>query len=78
MRLTDLTNKKNRCNFDASCPAVYLDAETGNLIIVGAEVIPDGTAGRIGLGEAAVEIDPDLVAKSIGGPISRLLIKLGL
>ena len=78
MLLTDLTNKQNRCNFDASCPAVYLDAETGNLIIVGTEVIPSGIAGRIGLGEAAVEIDPDLIAKSIGGPISRFLWKLGL
>lgn len=78
MRLTDLANKRNRCTFDASCPAVYLDAETGNLIIVGTEVIPDGIAGKIGLGEAAVEIDPDLVARSIGGPISRFLMKLGL
>lgn len=77
MGLINLTKKQDRCEFDGSCPAVYVDAETGNLVIVGAEVIPDGIAGKIGYGEAAVEIDPDLVARSIGGPISRFLMRLG-
>lgn len=69
--MKNLTPERYRCEVCASCPAVY-DAGDGTLVIIGKHVTSDdhsGIVGRIGEGEAAVQISADLVRDALGGPV---------
>lgn len=61
--LTDLTPPQLRCcNSCGSCPAVFKDGATGDLIIVGAT---EELEGKVGPGETAIRINPALLANVI-------------
>jgi len=74
--MQELTPRRSRCAFEASCPAVYLDGD--QLVIVGEKSSMDGTGKTLGADEAAVRIDRHLVAGALAGPVSRFLMWIGL
>ena len=76
--LRELTAKRDRCGDSLTCPAVFEKADAGKLVIVGAKAAQQEVAERVGQGEVALEIDRALVARAIGGPFSRLLMRAGL
>ena len=78
MVLKELTAKQDRCDDSLTCPAVFEKADVGKLVIVGAKAAQQEVAGRVGQDEVALEIDRGLVARAIGGPVSRLLMRAGL
>ena len=76
MTLKDLTPISMRCAM-GSCPAVYEDEDRTHLLIVGKIVERGDFASRIGPGECLVRVNKKLL-HNVGGPLSRLLMRVGL
>lgn len=77
-RFTEITAKRDRCQDSLVCPAVFEDFYSGSLVIVGSKVEEEAIAARTGHRESAVEIDRGLLIRAICGPLSRLLMRVGL
>jgi hypothetical protein len=68
--LKEVTARQDRCGL-GTCPAVFQEAGTGKLVIIGAQ---REVSGRVGLGESAVAIDQGLLSRAvISGPVSGIL-----
>jgi hypothetical protein len=78
MVLKELTAKEDRCGDSLTCPAVFEEVGLNKLVIVGARAAHVEVVSRVGAGEVALEIDRRLVARAIGGRLSRLLLRVGL
>jgi hypothetical protein len=76
--LRELTARQDRCLDQLTCPGVFEKQGAGRVVIVGAMLLPQEFAGRVGKSEAAVEIDRGLLTRAIGGPVSRLFMRFGL
>ena len=76
--LIELTAKQDRCGDSLTCPAVLEETSDNNLYIIGATVARQDVNGRIGASETAIQIDKGMVTRALGGPISRLFMRIGL
>lgn len=79
MGLRNLTPLKMRCGCGVSiqCPAVYEEEDHIHLKIIGKRTEPGELAGSIGSDETIIRVERSLL-NNVGGPISRLLMRLGL
>jgi hypothetical protein len=62
-KLTELTANQDRCNFEASFPAVY--EKNGRIVIIGKEVNLADLSHRVGPGEAVIEIDAGILERAL-------------
>ena len=76
MSLKDLTPAKLRCAF-GQCPGVYLEEDRRHLRIIGKSIEPGILEERIGSDEAVIRIERALL-DNVGGPLSRLFMRMGL
>jgi hypothetical protein len=76
MPFKDLTPAKFRCAF-GQCPGVYLEEDRKHLRIIGKSVDPGVLEARVGSDETVIRIDRALL-HNVGGPLSRLLMRVGL
>jgi hypothetical protein len=76
MALKNLTPLKLRCGL-AQCPAIYEEIGGSHLQIIGEVVEGSEVEARIGPGEALIRVEKALLA-NVGGPISRIMMRLGL
>lgn len=56
-----MINLTRACLSEATCPDIYWDEERGCFVIVGRLLIPAPKDVRVGFGEVAVEIAPELL-----------------
>ena len=76
MALKDLTPAHLKCGL-GQCPGVYEERGGSHLQIIGRVPEESEIVGRVGPGEALIRVDRALLA-NVGGPISRLFMRLGL
>jgi hypothetical protein len=76
MLLKDLTPAKFACGF-AQCPGVYLEEDGKHLRIIGKSIEPGELEKRVGTDESVIRIDRALL-NNVGGPLSRLFMRVGL
>ena len=76
MTLKDLTPAKDRCGI-CQCPGVYLEEDGKHLQIIGKSIEPGELEKRIGEDETVIRIDRSLL-NNVGGPLSRLFMRIGL
>jgi hypothetical protein len=76
MPIKELTAKRDRCGASLTCPAVFDD--NSNLLIIGAKRSHQEIDSRVGAHEVIIEIDRGLVTRALAGPVSRILMRVGL
>jgi hypothetical protein len=74
--LKDLTPARFHCGL-AECPGVYLEEDRKHLRIIGKSIEPGELEKRIGPDETVIRVDRALL-NNVGGPLSRLLMRVGL
>lgn len=73
--MKNLTPKK-MCGL-GQCPGVYEEEDGKHLRIIGASIEPGELSARIAAGEAVIRVERALLS-NVGGPVSRVLMRMGL
>jgi hypothetical protein len=76
--LIERTARQDRCGDALTCPAVLEETTDNSLYMIGAAVARQDVNVRVGANETAIRIDKGLVTRALGGPVSRLFMRIGL
>lgn len=76
--LIERTAQQDRCADVLTCPAVMEETTDNSLYIIGAAVARQDVNVRVGANETAIRIDKGLVTRALGGPVSRLFMRIRL
>jgi hypothetical protein len=76
MALKNLTPPKFICGL-GNCPAVYAEDDGKHLRIIGKCIDPGELAGRISSDETIIRVEREML-HNVGGPLSRLFMRIGL